>query len=239
VHYAALPHKTLMADVDQKRRELCQDLRVWEVVVEQYYRSAKIRPYAFINDPPIIAALQDLLSDASPDIEAILAVRRHIAEFGTVFADLHTTLVKWGIDKLPQDGRFAEVIRYVRSLQCAACTHIEPIFPFLAPSDGEVVGVFHDLFLKEETPLRDALPAQTYAKLYGPERSLGSVLNALATYAPQIRREVQAEKDQAEDASQDNDTRGQRTQAYKSLMHFFDRLGTTQTLPPASRPRNQ
>jgi hypothetical protein len=239
VHRATLPHKTAIAGVDQKRQELCQDLRIWEIVVEQYHRSATIKPYEFIHDPSIIAALQDLFSDAPPDIEAILTVRRHLAELGTAFADLHTTLVKWGTDKLPPDGRFAKVIRYVRSLQCAACTHVEPIFPFLAPSDEEVVRVFHDLFLKEEVPLRDALPAQTYAKLYGPERSLRSALHVLITYSPQIRKDIQAEKEWAEDSSQDNDTRGQRTQAYKSLMRFFDRLGTTQTLPLVSPSRRQ
>ena len=158
VYRAAFPAKTFPADLNQQRQELCQDLRIWEIVVEQYYRSAKIKPYAFINNPSIIATLRDLFSDVPPDIEAILTVRRHLAELGTAFADLHTTLVKWGIDKLPPDGRFAEVIRYVRSLQCAACTHVEPIFPFLAPSDEEVVRVFHDLFLKEGVPLRDALP---------------------------------------------------------------------------------
>ena len=99
--------------------------------------------------------------------------------------------------------------------------------------------MFHDLFLKEGLPLRDALPAQTYAKLYGPERSLRSTLHVLITYSPQIRKDIQAEKEWAEDSSQDNDTRGQRTQAYKSLMRFFDRLGTTQTLPPVSPSRRQ
>lgn len=240
VHRAILPPKTVVVSLAQKQQELYDNLTVWDAVAEQYARTGEIKPYTFLKDRGLMTtALRDLLSEQSSDLQAILAVRRHLAQLGIHFARLQTQLAKAAGDTLPEDEPFAQVIRHVQSLPCAACQQIEPVFPFLAQADQEVVGVFHALFLHEATPLRAALPAPTYAQLYTPERSVRSVLLALAAYTEPIRHAVEVERERAENATPDDKIRGYRTRVYKGLRNFLVALGAILTVPPVSLTGSQ
>ena len=205
LYRAMVPHGTSDTDVDHMRQKLfnMRDSSIWDLVVHQYYRHGKIQqPYKLIDDNArVVSTLQDILSNTSQNIEDILVVRRRIAAFGNIFATFHTDLVRWGTDKLPDDGPFAKLIRDVASRQCAACGNVEPIFPFLVKADQEIVNLFYDIFLLEGVPLREALPAENYAQLYSSERSLQVVLAAIAASNEQIRSAIHAEKNRAKQAS--------------------------------------
>lgn len=243
LHRALRPYTITVPDLAQQQRALYADGILQEAVLEQYYRRSKIKPYIFLKDQHVTAALRDLLREEAEasDLATILTVRNALQHLGRLLAALHTQLVEVEGNKLPQDEPFAKVIRYVQALPCAMCAQIEPTFPFLTKADEEVVGVFHALFLHAESPVRQALPAPTYAQLYGPESSLRSVLLALVAYAPQIHSAIEAARERAEKATQNHEhvIRGQRTLAYQGLRDFFDRLGAIPVMPSVSLTGSQ